>query len=413
MSVWVLGAYTTPFRKWPERDFRDLSREAVEGVLADAGVSGEGVDSAWFGNCGMSIWGQASVRGQTCLSPLQREGVLPVDLPITHVDGACATGSVAFRAAVNEIRGGADCVLALGVEKVWVAEDPRKTLELFNHGIDQRHPDEWRTHFAAEAARVGDTFAPHPHRVPFLDVYALEARRHMARYGTTVEQLAAIASKNHAHGMTNDKAQYRSGMTAEEVLKDREVVPPLTRAMCAPVSDGAAAVLVVSESFLKRCPPEVRARALRVRATILTGGRWRGLDDEGLVHRAGRKIWEATGMQPGDVDVVELHDSNAWAEVEACEGLGFCPVGEGGPFGASGATGRGGERPINLSGGLVSKGHPIAATGLSMIEEITRQLRGEAGERQLGEPATALAQNAGGMVSFDEALCGITVLERP
>lgn len=417
-TAWVLGAAATPFRKWPERDFRSLTEEAVEGALADAGLAdGRAVDAVWFGNCAMHLWGQGNLRGQHALAPMVASGRLRGPAPIVNVEGGCATGSLALHAAVNAVRAGdTDLALAIGVEKTVVPDDPAKMFAIFAGGIEQLHPEEWQAFFAKQAAQHGQTFAPSASRVMFLDIHALQARHHMARYGTTLEQIAVGASKNHHHGSLNPAAQYRFTVTPEAALADRLVVDPLTRAMCAPMSDGAAAVLVCSDRLLADRDPAVRDRALRIRACALAGGRYRDLDAPSLTRYASAKAWKQAGCGPADVQIVELHDATSWCEIHHLEQLGLVPVGEGGPFVGSRATALGGELPVNLSGGLVSKGHPLAATGLGMITELTEQLRGEAGERQgmhNGSPPTlGLAHNAGGAIGWDEALCAVTVLER-
>ena len=414
-DVFIAGACSTRFKKWPDRDFRDLSREAVAGALTDAGLeSGGEVEGAWFGNCAMGVWGQDNIRGQVALTPMMREGALNERLPITNVEGGCATGSAALNGAFMAIASGqADLVLALGVEKVFVPDDPVKTFGLFLGGVDQRHPQEWETFLAEAGERGGQTFAPHPHRVMFLDVHAMQARQHMATYGTTKAQLATIASKNHHHGSLNPLAQYRFTVTPEAVLEDRPVVEPFTRGMCSPLSDGAAAVLLCSRRWLEgRSDTSAKDRAIRLRTSILMGGAWRELGEDSVTRHAATKAYDKSGLGPADVDIAELHDSTAFCELYAAEALGFCETGEGGAYAESGATAIGGERPLNTSGGLESKGHPLGATGLGMIDELVCQLRGEAGERQAGAPTVGLQQNAGGLIGFDEALCSVAILER-
>lgn len=307
---------------------------------------------------------------------------------------------------------GADAALAVGVEKTWVPEDPRKSFALFAGGIDQLHTEEWKALFAEQGAELG--WKPHPARIIFLDVHALEARHHMARHGTTVEQIAAVASRHHHHGALNPKAQYRFEIDPAGVLADKPIVAPLTRSMCCPLSDGAAAALVVSGAWLARQPAEVRARAIRVRACTLAGGRFRGIDEgPSVVQRAAAKAYARAGVEPKQVEVVELHDATAACPIRHVEALGFCGPGEGGAYATDDIGSQGGARPMNLSGGLISKGHPLGATGLGMIDEVVTQLRGEAGDRQAqNAPTLGLVQNAGGLVSFDEALCGVSLLER-
>ena len=195
-------------------------------------------------------------------------------------------------------------------------------------------------------------------------------------------------------------------------MADREISYPLTRAMCAPMGDGAAALLVASEDFLRGCPAPVRERAVKVRACALSGGKYRALDERGLSYAAARRAYDQAGVAPADIDVAEVHDATAFSHLYQCEMLGFCPEGEGGRFIESGETGPGGKVPLNTSGGLIAKGHPIGATGASMIAELVEQLRGEAGTRQVEGARLGLAENGGGVIGFDEAVCVVTILER-
>jgi len=406
-DVYITGVASTGFQRWPERDFRSLGAEVVEGVLADAGIDdGHGIDEIWFANCAMGTWGQANIRGQVVLDPLQRAGRLPAGVPIANVEGGCATGSVAFHSAVRAVAsGGARHALAVGVEKVFVPDDPKKIWQLFLGGLDQLHPQEWRDFLATAPAQCGETITLHPARLPFLDVHAVQARHHMTQHGSTARDLAFISSKNHHHGSLNPKAQHGREMSPDAILADKPIVAPFTRAMCAPISDGAAAVLVSAA-------PPASGPSIRVRASVLTGGTWRALNGPSVVARNAERAWAQAGLGPEDVDVAEVHDATAWCELHATEAMGFCGPGQGGAYATSGASSLGGERPINTSGGLASKGHPLGATGLGMIEELVLQLRGTAGPRQAGQPTIAAQQNAGGMIGFDEALSHIGVLER-
>lgn len=415
MTAYVVGVGSTAFRKWPDRSFRDLAGEAFDAVLADAGQpDGRGIEHVVFGNCAMGLAGQRCIRGQVVLAPQLREGRLASNVPIANVEAGCATGSLALHGAIASIASGADLALAIGVEKTWFPDDPIKSFALFSDGIDQLHPDEWRPLFESTGQKTGCGWSPDPRRVMFLDVHALQAREHMKRFGTTAMQIALIASRNHAHGARNIKAQFRLEMAPETVLVDKQVVPPLTRSMCAPISDGAAAVLVASEAWLTRQSAAVRERALRVRACALAGGRPdRAIDEPSVSHHAAERAYALAGLGPKRIQVSEVHDATSSCQILHAEALGFCPPGEGGAYASSDAVAQSGPQPMNLSGGLISKGHPLAATGLGMVDEIAQQLRGEAGERQATRaPTIGLVHNAGGLVSFDEALCGVTILER-
>ena len=413
-NAWILGTASTVFQKWPDRSFRDLAEEVVEGVLADAGIPGTQVEHTVFGNCAMGAHGQDNIRGQVALTAMMRDGRLPARMPIVNVEAGCATGSAAFHAAVQAVRSGdVDVAMALGVEKTLVPDDPVKTFRLFSGGIDQRHKHEWRSYFAEQGDRFGVGWEPHKHRILFLDVHAMQARHHMATHGTTAEQLAIIASKNHGNAVHNPRAQYRFEVPVPVALADKAVIAPFTRSMCSPLSDGAAAVLLCSDRFRETLDAGQQSRALKVRASVMVGGAWRNLDEDNVVAHAAQKAWARSGLTPDDIDIAEVHDATSYCELQATELLGFCARGTGGAYAASGATHRTGSRPINPSGGLVSKGHPLGATGLGMIDELARQLRGEAGALQVSrEVRVGLQQNAGGLIGLDEALCHVGIFER-
>ncbi|MBM3407966.1 MAG: thiolase family protein [Betaproteobacteria bacterium] len=414
-NVYVIGVSCTAFGKQPDKTFKDLTRQAFSEVVADIGVDvAHQIGQAWFGNCGMGTFGQRNIRGQVCFTPLVSERVFPERVPIINVEGGCATASMAFHGAYKDILSGeAQVSLAMGVEKTYFPNDAARTMEIFEGGIDQFDPQEWTEYYRRAGDASGKPFQPNAGGgTLFMDTYAMQATYHMKTFGTTREQIAYAASKNHAMGALNPKAQYRFTVSPEEVLADREISWPLTRSMCSPIGDGAAAALLCSERFLKALPKRVQERAIKVGASVLTGGKYRALDEPGLSHVAAKKAYAKAGLTPADINVAEVHDATSFCEIYQAEMMGFCEIGQGGPFVASGATTLGGRLPINVSGGLVSKGHPVGATGLSMIYELVSQLRGECGARQVANADVALAENGGGVIGFDEAACSITILRR-
>jgi acetyl-CoA acetyltransferase len=410
-DVHVLGTATTPFQRWPDTSHLELTRQAVLAVLTDAGLDeGSAIGSVHFGNCALHLFGQPNIRGQVALLPLIQEGRFPAQAPIVNVEAGCATGGVAFHGAWMAVASGhVELALAVGVEKTFIPKAPQKMLELFEGGLDQLRPESWRALYAEQAPLCGTTFAPRPDRITILDATALNAAWHMKRYGTTPRQLAAVSSKNHANGARNPNAQYRAEMSVDEVLADKPVIGPFTRAMCAPISDGAAAVLVCSADFLRRHGHRGR-RGVKVAATVLANGTRARPDAPSVTKFAATKAYGLAGLTADDIDLAEVHDATAFAEVAITEDLGFCAEGTGGPWAESGASALDGTRPINTSGGLESKGHPLAASGLAMIHEVTLQLRSEAGPRQVKRAAVGLVHNAGGLIGFDEAMCSVTVL---
>lgn len=420
-DVHVVAVGMTQFGRFPELGIKQLTAAAVERLLADSPLGLDQVEAAWMSNAGWGIRsGQHCIRGQVALFPLGLD-----EIPVMNVENACAGGSSAFHGAYLGVASGAyDVALAVGAEQLSLPEgasreDKAKSFSSFLAGTDVEvttklmeqlrgsgdrsgGPAEGK---GGEGAGGGGSSGGKKDRSPFMDFYAMAALAHMDRYGTTAEQLATIAAKNHVHGSHNPDAQYRFPMTTEEVLADRVVSPPLTRAMCAPMGDGAAAALLVSGERLAALEG---ARPVRVRTATLGSG---SLTARDLAARIATRAYEAAGVGPEDVDVAEVHDATAFGELIQTEHLGFCGEGEGGPYAASGATTLGGARPVNPSGGLECRGHPIGATGLAQIAEIVTQLRGEAGDRQVEGARIGLTENGGGAIGTGEAALAICLFE--
>lgn len=414
-EVYIVGTSCTKFGKRPLDSFKQLTQEAYLDCLDDAGSqNGDLIEQAWFGNCGMGTFGQRNIRGQVCFTPLVRTGQFPERVPIINVEGGCATASMAFHGAWKDVASGdMDVSLAIGVEKTYVPDDPAGTQEIFDGGIDQLDPQDWHAYYHQRGKEAGKPFDPKiGGGTVFMDTYAMQAAWHMKNWGTTQEQIAMAASKNHWHGSMNPKAQYQFEVPVADVLQDREVSWPLTRSMCAPVGDGAAAAVLMSGDMLKSQPNEVRERAIAIKTSVLTGGKYRNPDEPGLSRVAAQKAYSKSGLLPKEVDLVEVHDATAFCEIYQLEMLGFAEDGMGGQLIESGATRLDGKLPVNLSGGLVSKGHPVGATGLSMVHELALQLRGEAGQRQAKKADIALAENGGGVIGFDEAACSVIILSK-
>lgn len=414
-EVYVIGTSCTAFGKFPDLGFPDLTAQAWSEVLADSGLQDPGrVDSVWFGNCGMGTFGQRNIRGQVCFTPLIREGLFPERVGIMNVEGGCATASMAFQGAWKDVLSGQSQVaLAIGVEKTFFPDNPSRTLEIFEGGIDQLHPEDWLRYYGDAGEAAGKPFEPNTGGgTLFMDTYAMQAAWHMRHRNTTQRDIAVGASKNHWHGSMNPKAQYRFEVSAEQALSDRMISWPITRSMAAPVGDGAAAAILVSEEVLSGLPAAVQERAVRVLASTMTSGIYRKPEEMSLSYHAARRAYKAAGITPEQVSIAEVHDATSFCEIFQAEMMGFCDIGTGGRYVAEGHTTLGGSRPINLSGGLVSKGHPVGATGLSMIHELTLQLRGEAGARQAKNVDIGLAENGGGVIGFDEAACVVTLLGR-
>lgn len=407
-KVYIVGVGMTPFGKFLDRSIKDLTREAVEAALRDAGAQKADVDAAFFANATQSpLEGQHMVGGQIALREMGFER-----LPVFNVENACASSSSALNLAYGYVKGGlAEVALAVGAEKMY-GSDREKTFSVFNgawdvHGVDQT---------VSRLDEIGKGVPVPPsgqtgERSVFMDVYASLAKLHMKTFGSTQRDLAVIAAKNHDHSVENPLSQYRKPMSVDEVLGARTISWPLTLPMCSPISDGAAAALIVSEAALKRFD---RKRAIEIRASVVRSGIERSPQDydKHICRQAALAAYEQAGVGPKDVSVAEVHDASAFAELLQTELLGLCDFGEGGRFAAAGATKIGGKVPVNPSGGLESKGHPIGATGLGQVYELVSQLRGEAGKRQVEGARIALAENGGGFYGYEEAVACVTILGR-
>jgi len=413
-DVYVIGSYSTRFKKWLDKSMKDLTRDTYLGVLEDAEMKdGRDIEFAWFGNCAMgSLWNQHNVRGHVCMSPLVDEGLFPERIPLMNVEGACATASMAFHGAWKDILSGqCDVSLAMGVDKFYHS-NMELVLSAYEQGIDIEDKQRLITEYETVGQECGREFKITPGSTIFMDTYAMQACWHMWKWGTTQEQIAIGASKNHYYGSLNPKAQYQFEVPVEKVLEDYLVSYPLTRSMCAPIGDGGAGAILCSEDYLKSQPPEVQKRAVKVIASAMSSGKHRNIAEPSLSKYAADRAYQTAGIGPQDIDVAEVHDATSFCEIYQVEMLGFCPMGEGGKFIESGATKLDGSIPINTSGGLVSKGHPVGSTGLSMIYEIITQLRGEAGPRQVPNARIGLTENGGGVISTEEFSCCVTILQK-
>ncbi len=411
-DVFIIGVGMTRFAKHLNLSVRDLAIESVTKALADADVSLDQIQSVYFSN---SNWGyfsaQQSIRGQVAFRDFGLMGI-----PITNVENACASGSTALQMAwLNIASGLVDCCLAVGAEKIY-CEDKTKMFKSFWGGVDveqfDRHVAEWEKNIPAQENRdIVEAVGAGKTRSPFMDIYSMACRWHMKRYGTTQKQLALIAAKNHYHGSLNTYAQFQDEMSISQILESPLVTWPLTIPMCAPVGDGGGAVIVCSKSFMKKL---TSVRPVKILASVLGSGTNRKLDEEHLdiAVRLSKEAYATAGIGPEDIDLAEVHDATAFGELHQTEALGFCKNGMGGPFAESGATKLGGQLPINTSGGLESRGHPIGASGLGQVHEVVTQLRHEAGNRQVENCRLALAENGGGFLGFEEAAMGIHILER-
>ena len=408
-DIFIAGVACTTLGKRLQDSVKSLTAEAVQAALADAGAEVGDIEAAWFSNTRQPMLeGQNTIRGQIALRPLGFQGI-----PVVNVENACASGSSALLQAIAQLRAGMiDIALVVGAEKMVFPDKPEAVAAAFQGGTDIHDLEATKAYARALGADIDD--ASQGARSIFMDLYAAQARAHMARFGTQQADYARIAAKNHNHAAHNPRAQYRFSMTVDEVLADRVVAFPFTRAMCAPVSDGAAAAVVCSARGLSRLSGS-KARAVRIRSCVLRSGADRAPDafDRHIGRLTAIAAYEEAGLGPKDVDVVEVHDATAYAELQQIENLGLAEPGTVGERLAQGDFHLGGRQPVSPSGGLLSKGHPVGATGLIQVHDLCLQLRGEAEGAQHPGARVAIAENGGGFLRGEEAATTVTILERP
>ena len=394
-DVWILGINMTKFGKHPDLDTVDLAAAAARDAIADAGVS--------MGDIGILAAGNLMGGGLGIGQALQKQ-IGQTGIPVYNVSNACATGATALRTAIMAIKAGeCDFGLAVGVEKLAGAG-------LLAGGSRGDTKAEWtpKGRYGAVApvdGRIGTDTMP--------GVFAQIGMEYGHKYGgTSFELFARISEKNHAHSTLNPLAAYSKRMTLDEIMNDMMIAYPNTRPMCSANCDGAAAAVVVSGAKLKTLSQEQQRRAVKVAASVLTTDPWQEScqilpDVNTLTRNAATQAYEAAGIGPEDLDLVELHDCFATAELVHYDNLMLCEPGGAVDFFESGATWRDGSMPVNVSGGLESKGHPIAATGIANVWEVCHHLRGEAGDRQIENAKVGLAH----VIGLGSA-CGVHILER-
>jgi acetyl-CoA acetyltransferase len=376
--TYIVGAGMVPFGKWRERSIESLGREAVLAALRDVDVNKQDIDEAF---CGSSLGGP--LIGQRVLRGLGMTGI-----PVTNVENACSSGATAVRDAVAALASGrAETVLVLGVEKLTSFGGGTLPLEETDQEVDQGMV------------------------MPAL--YAMRARRYLTEIDATIGHLAAVTVKARKMAALNPYAQYRDEVTVEQVLGSRMVADPLTLYMCCPTADGAAAVILTTKSKSRKWAH----KRVAIRASVLQSGisktGFRDMTQSELTRRTGLLAYEEAGVAPADVDMAEVHDAFAIAELMYYEALGFCEKGDAKSLIESGSTSLGGTIPVNPSGGLLCRGHPVGATGVAQLAESVWQLRGEAGPRQVDGATVALTQcTGGGIAGLDHGACTVHILSR-
>ena len=410
-NIYIAGIAMTVFGRHLERSVDDLAGEALRGALQDARCSAEDIGIAFYsGITNGSLQGQMAIPGQVVFSKIGIQGI-----PMFNVENACASGSTALHLAVQSLRAGScDVALALGAEKMNVP-DKAKSFAVFEGGWDVSRIEE---NFAT-LAKLGDGVEAPPGSESdrpysrFMTIYAAMCRYHMKTYGTTQRQIAAVSAKNHQHSVHNPLSQFRKPFTIEEVLAAPPITYPITLPMCAPISDGAAAAILCTEEGLRRIGAD-RKRCIRIAASVMRSFTHRGLDEpeKNIGRIAALQAYEQAGLGPEDMHVAEVHDASAMGEIIQAENLMLAPLGEGGPAAERGDFTLGGRIPINTSGGLESKGHPLGATGIGQLHELVTQLRGEAGVRQVQGARHAIQENGGGSQGIEEAALAVHILSK-
>lgn len=408
-NIYIIGIGMTPFGRHLDKSLKQLAAAAVDEALRDAQLDRSAVEEIHFGNCVQGYMeGQHMIRGHSIFLEQGFQGI-----PVFNLESGCASGSMAFHNAVRGVLAGqADIVMAVGAEKM-VNTDKDKMFNAFTSAWDVARTDWQMEQITAMGAGMpipAGSSSPRPYS-PFMDVYKGEFLQHVRMHGVTQRQVAAICAKNHRHSVHNPKAQFRVAYDIDQVLAAPAITYPLTLPMCAPISDGAAAVILCNAAGLQRAGA-YRQRAIRVLGSVTGSGTERHVNDESrhIVRRVANKLYEQTGLGPQDMHLAELHDATAVGELLETEALGFCAPGEGGVLAESGATAIGGRIPVNTSGGLESRGHPIAATGIAQIHDLVQQLRGEAGARQVNNARLALQCNVGGFWGVEEASAHVALL---
>lgn len=410
-QIYIAGVGMTYFGRQLDKTIKAMAGEAVQCALKDAGLDSQPAEAAFFANSAQGhMERQHMIRGEVVMRSMGVGGI-----PVVNVENACASAATAFNLAVNFLKAGdGDVALALGAEKMF-STDRELMFSAFDGAWDVEDIPAIRERLLklGDGVEVPDgTTSPKPYSA-FMDVYAAFSRAHMKRFGTTQRHLAAVAAKNHTHSVHNPLAQFRDAYTVDQILAAPPITYPLTLPMCSPISDGASAALLVTESGLRRLGID-KNRAIKVLASVLQSGSDR---DPSEVEKhctvlGSKRAYEKAGIGPKDISVAEVHDATAMGEIIQIENLGFCDFGDGGPMSERGETALGGRIPVNPSGGLESKGHPVGATGLAQVFELVTQLRGEAGPRQVEGARLALAENGGGLHGIEEAIASVIILGR-
>jgi acetyl-CoA acetyltransferase len=389
------------FGRYPEMGIKDLVRESVEDALKDAGIDSRKIEAAYVGSAVPGIMtGQEQIKAQVTLSAMGIDTI-----PMYNVENACASSSTALHLGWTAVGAGLyDCVLVTGFEKLY-DQDKLKSFMALGTAVDVETAVQFLEEFQSRQGAQEKIIAEGSgeNRSVFMDMYAYYTRTYMERFGLTQEHFAKLSVKSHRNGALNPHAMYQKEVTLEEVLNSGEVAFPLTRMMCSPVCDGAAAAILCSKEKAAR----ITTTPVWIQGSVIGSGRISYDLGDTLTSRLGPRAFENSGIGPEEIDLIEVHDATSPSEIITLIELGLCPGEESPGWIDEGALEVDGRMPTNTSGGLASKGHPIGATGMGQVHEVTLQLRGQAGGRQVANARTAMTHNGGGILGADAAAMAI------
>jgi acetyl-CoA acetyltransferase len=405
-DVAIVGAGMIKFGKYPEKSIKDLVRESVTETLKDAGIDKSLLEAAYVGSAAPGIMtGQEQIKAQVTLSAMGIDTI-----PMYNIENACASSSSAFNLAYTAVGAGVyDCVLVVGFEKLY-DKDKMKSFMALGTAVDIENVTQFLEDFMKKQGKNESIMSADSGKSKsiFMDMYAYYTRTYMERYGLTQEHFAKIAVKSHKNGALNPHAQYQKEVTIEEVINSGDISFPLTKLMCSPICDGAAAAIICS----REKAAQFTTTPIWVEASVVGSGRVSHDLGDTLTKRLGPKAFNAAGIGPEDIDLIEVHDATSPSEIITLIELGIIP-GEDAPRSIDeGWLELNGRKPSNTSGGLASKGHPIGATGLGQIHEIVQQLRGNAGKRQVANPKVGMTHNGGGILGVDAAAMALHIFKR-
>jgi acetyl-CoA acetyltransferase len=405
-DVAIVGAGMIKFGRYPEKGIKDLVRESVQHTLKDADLSSDKIEAAYVGSAVPGIMtGQEQIKAQVTLSSMGIDSI-----PMINIENACASSSSALHMAWISVGAGLyDCVLVVGFEKLY-DQDKLKSFFALGTAVDIEMVQKYLADFEAKQQSNEKIMSESSGKSKsiFMDMYAYYTRMYMDQYGLTQDHFVKLSVKSHKNGALNPHAMYQKQMNMEDIIKSGEIAFPLTRAMCSPVCDGAAAVIVCS----KEKAQQFTTTPVWIEGSVIGSGKISDEIGDTLTKRLGPKVFEAASIGPEDIDVIEVHDATTPSEIITLIELGICPGDQAPEWIDNGYFNIDGKMPSNPSGGLVTKGHPIGATGLGQIHEMVQQLRGNAGPRQVNNPKVAMTHNGGGILGVDAAAMALHILKK-